>query len=66
MAGTLNTPGNTGDMGLATSATLGGPTALVFDSFGNLFIGTQTNCLIRKVFPNGTIIRFAGILINKI
>jgi len=50
--------GNAGDGGLATSAQLGFPVRLVFDSLGNLYIADVAR--IRKVTPAGIISTFAG------
>ena len=59
IAGT-GTAGATGDSGPATSATLNGPTALVVDSHGNIFIADQGNNRIRKVDAKGIITTVAG------
>ncbi len=48
-AGTLHTSGYTGDGGLATSATLGGPSYIALDHAGNLYISDLINNVIRKV-----------------
>jgi uncharacterized protein (TIGR03437 family) len=58
-AGTGQT-GSTGDSGPATAATLTSPTAIAFDSNGNLYIADTGNNIIRKVTPGGTISTFAG------
>ena len=50
----------TGDNGAATSAGLGLPTAIQFDSGGNLYISSYYSNLIRKVTPAGIISTFAG------
>lgn len=44
----------------ASSATLNGPTKVVVDSIGNVFISDTNNQRIRKVFTTGTISTFAG------
>jgi len=49
-----------GDGGPASSATLGLPTGLVFDSAGNLYFTEFTGMKIRKIAPNGTISTIAG------
>lgn len=49
-----------GDGGLATSATLHGPTRLVIDTFFNVFIADYANHRIRKISTNGTISTIAG------
>jgi uncharacterized protein (TIGR03437 family) len=53
-------PNNTGDGGLATSATLYHPQALALDSIGNLYIGDTFNQKVRKVTPAGIITTVAG------
>jgi hypothetical protein len=52
------TAGFSGDGGPATSAELSLPSALAFDSGGNLYIGDDTR--VRKVAANGTISTIAG------
>jgi len=51
-------PGNTGNGGKATSASLDGPYALALDSAGNLYIAEDLNNAVRKVTPGGTITAF--------
>ena len=51
--------GYTGDAGPATSAELNGPSSVVLDSKGNLYIADQTNNVIRKV-SGGNISTVAG------
>ncbi len=53
--------GFSGDGGPATSATLNRPSALAFDTAGNLYIADNENNRIRKVSPAGVITTFAGI-----
>ncbi len=48
-------PGNTGNGGKATSATLFGPYALAADSSGALYIADELNSTVRKVTADGTI-----------
>jgi hypothetical protein len=52
---------NTGDGGLATSATINYPVQIIFDKEGNYYFGLGDNgdC-IRKVATDGTISKFAG------
>ena len=52
--------GDSGDGGLATSATLSLPAAVAVDAAGNLYIADLLNCVIRKVDASGTITTFAG------
>jgi trimeric autotransporter adhesin len=49
-----------GDGGLATIATLNSPTAVAFDSHGNLFIADYSNNRIRKVNTSNIISTVAG------
>ncbi len=49
------TYGNSGDGGPANKASLAYPTALTFDSAGNLYIGDEGNSNIRKVDTSGNI-----------
>ncbi len=49
-----------GDGGPATKAMLKSPSAITFDSKGNLYISDMGNSRIRKVDANGTISTFAG------
>ncbi len=53
-------PGNTGNGGPATSATLVEPEDAVTDLSGNTYIADNGNCDVRKVATNGTITLFAG------
>ena len=56
-----NTAGYSGDAGAATAAELDGPTAVWFDSKGNLYIADQFNNRIRLVTAsNGNITTVAG------
>jgi hypothetical protein len=60
VAGT-GSSGSTGDGGVATLAKLNNPTAVVVDSFGNLYIADLDNKKIRKVdVVTGQIITIAG------
>lgn len=54
------TGGSTGDGGPATSATIGMPSSLAVDRFGNLFISDNENSVIRKVNAAGIISTIAG------
>ena len=56
------TVGHTGDGGAATAASLSGPTALAFDSTGNLYIADSSCCTgwVRKVNTSGIITTVAG------
>jgi len=53
-------PGNSGDYGAATNASLNQPSGVAVDAFGNLFIADRGNGVIRKVDPNGIITTVAG------
>ena len=54
-------PGDSGDGGAATAATLGIPSRLAFDSSNNLYVSDFEYGVIREVFPaTGTIRTFAG------
>jgi sugar lactone lactonase YvrE len=55
-----NAVGFSGDGGLATNATLNGPTGVVLDAIGNLYIADHGNNRIRKVGTNGIISTLAG------
>ena len=52
--------GFSGDGGPATAAPVDGPTGVVFDSAGNLYISDTNNHRIRKVDPSGNISTIAG------
>lgn len=52
IAGTT-TAGYTGDLGLATVATLNAPTALALDFGGRLYVADTGNHVIRRFYPNG-------------
>jgi trimeric autotransporter adhesin len=48
--------GYSGDGGLATGATLNGPSSIAFDTLGNLYIADSNNLVIREVNPGTGII----------
>jgi len=52
--------GYSGNGGAATSAMLNGPTDVVLDPAGNLYIADDGNHVVRKVTPGGTISTVAG------
>jgi len=52
--------GNSGDGGPATSAQIGDPFWVAYDSAGNLYISLVTFCVVRKVDTTGTISTVAG------
>ncbi|MEO6547417.1 MAG: T9SS type A sorting domain-containing protein [Ferruginibacter sp.] len=52
--------GFSGDNGLATSAKISGPTTVLTDTAGNIYISDYVNRRVRKVAPNGIIITIAG------
>jgi hypothetical protein len=56
-----NTSGFTGDGGPATGANLTQPTAITFDSTGNLYITDNVNNRIRQVATNGIITTVASV-----
>jgi hypothetical protein len=58
------TYGYSGDGGAATSAELTYVYGVAKDSAGNVYIADNSNCLIRKVNPAGTISTFAGFLVG--
>lgn len=61
VAGTLDSPGASGDGGPATSAKLTNPSHVVVDAEGNIFISDHTNATIRKVdAATGNISTVAG------
>jgi sugar lactone lactonase YvrE len=60
IAGVAGSYGFTGNGGQATAAKLNDPTALAFDTAGNLYIADQGNQEVRKVTPSGIITDFAG------
>ena len=49
-----------GDGGLATAADLRGPSAVIVDGLGQLYIADQTNGRVRRVDTNGIITTIAG------
>ncbi|MES2545311.1 MAG: T9SS type A sorting domain-containing protein [Bacteroidota bacterium] len=48
------------DDGIGTAASFNYPSAGVFDSQNNLFVSDQSNHIIRKITPDGTVTTFAG------
>jgi uncharacterized protein (TIGR03437 family) len=59
IAGT-GTSGPNGDGGPATSASLGTPASIAFDSAGNLYVADSSNGRIRKISTSGVISTYAG------
>ncbi|HTC86642.1 MAG TPA: hypothetical protein VK686_00020 [Bryobacteraceae bacterium] len=57
----VQTPGFSGDGGLATAATLSGPLGLVVDSSGNLYFGDNQNLKVRRINTAGIISTYAGV-----
>jgi Bacterial Ig-like domain (group 3)/NHL repeat len=58
-AGT-GTAGYTGDTGPATAATLANPSAVAFDTAGNLYVADANNHVIREISTSGVITTIAG------
>jgi hypothetical protein len=52
--------GYTGDGGLATSATLNGPSAIALDTAGNLYIVDENNLVVRAVNTGATTLTFGS------
>jgi len=52
--------GYSGDGGLASAATLNGPSSVAFDSSGNMYIADSNNLVIREVNTAGVISTVAG------
>ena len=57
----VQSPGFSGDGGLATAATLSGPLGIVVDSSGNLYFGDNQNLKVRKINTAGIISTYAGV-----
>ncbi len=55
------TSGHSGDGGMATNASLNGPTGICVDPFGNIFFTEISSNIIRKVTATGIISTYAGI-----
>ncbi|MFN7149681.1 MAG: RHS repeat-associated core domain-containing protein [Microthrixaceae bacterium] len=53
-------PGDTGDGGPATSATLSAPRALAVDALGGVLVADAGAARVRRIDPDGTISAFAG------
>jgi len=63
VAGTIGSDGETGDGGVATSATLDDPSGVAVDTNGNIYIADTSNHAIRKVdISTGNISTVAGTL----
>ncbi len=60
VAGTPNMHGYSGDLGLATAATLNTPNGIAFDALGNLYLADTGNHVVRKIDPAGIISTVAG------
>ena len=59
------TSGNSGDGGPATAAQIAGPTGLVLDGLGNLYISDNANEAIRKVDAAGIITTVPGLAVDE-
>lgn len=55
------TDGYAGDGGLATAATLDGPSGIAVDAWGNIYFSDKNNHVIRKIDNSGIITTIAGI-----
>ena len=53
--------GNSGDGGPALQAAFNSPSGIVFDNSGNLLVADTGNHVIRKISPDGTVTRIAGV-----
>ncbi len=62
IAGTLGTPGFSGDNGPATVARLGSPRGLAVDAIGNLYIADSSNMVVRMVNTDGIITTPIGVV----
>lgn len=61
VAGTPQINGFSGDGGLAISCKLDGPSGIIFDSAGNLYISDSNNSCIRIVNTSGTISKLVSV-----
>ncbi|MGA3028462.1 MAG: BACON domain-containing carbohydrate-binding protein, partial [Bryobacteraceae bacterium] len=64
IAGTLDTPGHSGDGGPATSAELSGPSGLALDPYGDLLIADTNNNCVRAVNLSNRALSVFGVSIN--
>jgi len=60
IAGSIDTPGDTGDNGPATAALFHNPADAAADADGNIYVADFNNHRIRRIDPGGTITTFAG------
>ncbi|PQJ09265.1 hypothetical protein CJD36_018625 [Flavipsychrobacter stenotrophus] len=60
IAGSVSSPGHTGDGGAANAATLNDPRDVAVDGSGNVYIAEYGSSCIRKINSSGVISTFAG------
>jgi serine/threonine-protein kinase len=65
IAGSYSDSGTAGDGGPAVNATLTNPSGLAVAADGTLYVADSSANTVRKISPNGTISRFAGIVGNS-
>ncbi len=63
-AGVVNSPGYSGDRGLAIYAQLDRPVGVVADTSGNIYVAEYANQRVRKISPQGVITTFVSLTRN--